>query len=177
MIETIKKGKALSTANGNGVAQSHVQSDGVSYNSDGYSVKSCRLCGGKAETLSGLCRPCWHRVYQEWGERCKEREFELHLHEYIEQKVTAAGAAQAPVARVGQFTVLPDGTIIGPKEYLESEHFTQIKAEIESGNHPVLRAALGAGQSIENAVLVTVVTDYAAWRGTKELHAALRVRA
>lgn len=175
MIATVKKRKALS-ANGNGRAQSRVLTDGSVYSSNGHAVK-CRLCGGTVETLSGLCWKCFHQAYAEWGERCKEREFELHLHEYIEQKVTAAGAAQAPVARVGQFAITPDGAIIGPKEYLESEHFARLKEEIESGNHPVLRAALAAGQGVENAVLVTVVTDYAAWRGTKELYAALGVGA
>lgn len=170
MLKTLskrtEKEKTIGVA-GQASANGHGQSNGISYNGDG---RACKLCSSKpVETLSGLCWSCRHEVYREWSECCKDRDFDLHLHEYIAQKIAAAGAAQAPVARVGRFAIFANGTIIGPKEYLESEHFAQVLAEIERGRHPVLRAALAAGRSVENAVLVTVVTDYAAWRGTREL--------
>lgn len=75
---------------------------------------------------------------------------------------------------VGAFTYEPaTGAITGPERYMR-ERFPAVKAEIEAGRNVCFNAGAGGlSPNVETALLVAVQTDYAGWRGTQQLNAAL----
>lgn len=69
---------------------------------------------------------------------------------------------------VGEFTLTESGTITGPAAFMESEQYARKVAEIQSGRCPVFNyGAAGASPSAEVAFLVSVQTEYAAWKGAQ----------
>jgi hypothetical protein len=73
---------------------------------------------------------------------------------------------------VGRF-VYENGEISGPADYMR-ERFPAMKEKIESGNSVVFNyGAAGASPSAIVAYLVAVQTDYAGYRGQKEMESWL----
>jgi len=71
--------------------------------------------------------------------------------------------------RVGEFTF--DGQYVtGPKDFMESESWRHLREQIAHGQNAVLNYAISSGQSpsVEVALLVTIQTHYAGWRGTRD---------
>lgn len=72
--------------------------------------------------------------------------------------------------QVGEFTLTAGGTVTGPAEYMRergSDHLRQI----EQGQDVIVNS--GYSPDIETAILVSLQTDYAAWRGARQMTAAL----
>lgn len=70
--------------------------------------------------------------------------------------------------QVGQFTLTTSDngniSIAGPKAYMEEQGNARIE-KIEAGECVVFRASLQHSPNIGTAVLVSLQTDYAAWKG------------
>ena len=75
---------------------------------------------------------------------------------------------------VGQFTI-KDGSLYGPKDYMAEQGNAKLD-EILSGVSVVFNTSirLNPGQDIETAILVTLQTDFAGWKGTRELLKGLK---
>jgi len=64
------------------------------------------------------------------------------------------------------------GDIFGPEDYMQSAHFAATKAKIEDGSHVLLNAGLWANdQSLDRLLEVIFQTDYAAYKGAREIAA------
>ena len=75
---------------------------------------------------------------------------------------------------VGNFTLSSDGTVIGPKDYIESGWFERRIARIEEGADVVFNYATGqGGQDPVRAILVSLQTNYAEYCGWKRTQAML----
>lgn len=76
------------------------------------------------------------------------------------------------VTTVGRFT-FDDETneVSGPAEYMKSEQYKRLIAEIEGGRNHTFRAAIEYSPTFEVALLVTIQTDYAGWHGMKAFNA------
>lgn len=84
----------------------------------------------------------------------------------------SAETASSPavvVATVGAFKLFADGSILGPAEYLASEHYRACIAKIKAGQSAVVNYGGGSGQPVETLILVAIQTDYALWKGLQSL--------
>ncbi len=81
---------------------------------------------------------------------------------------TAASPAVV-VATVGAFKLFADGSIVGPAEYLASEHYRACIAKIRGGQSAIVNYGGGSGQRVETLILVALQTDYASWKGLQSL--------
>jgi len=63
------------------------------------------------------------------------------------------------------------GDIFGPEDYMQSAHFAATKAKIEDGTHVLLRAAPNFEQPLDRLLEVIFQTDYAAYKGAREIAA------
>ena len=72
------------------------------------------------------------------------------------------------VATVGKFSW--DGqTITGPRDYMEDPGgFPKVKADLESGRNAIIGAA-PIGTDTVTLMLVAIQTNYAGWKGTRDL--------
>ena len=75
--------------------------------------------------------------------------------------------------KVGAFT-WENGTVSGPKEFMESKAAAECFADIEAGRNVVVNAC--PHNNVAVAILVAIQTCYAAWKGTREFLNALRKR-
>ncbi len=75
---------------------------------------------------------------------------------------------------VGAFTI-KDGSLYGPKEYMDEQGNAKLD-EILGGVSVVFNTSmrLNPHQDIETAILVALQTDYAGWKGTKQLLDSLK---
>jgi hypothetical protein len=71
----------------------------------------------------------------------------------------------------GKFT-LDNGTLTGPAEYMR-QRGNALADAICAGKDAVFNMTSHLSPSVEMAVLVRLQTDYAAWRGARQLMAAL----
>ena len=69
--------------------------------------------------------------------------------------------------KVGNFEV-ENGNVIGPKEYMESDSYAKTRHEIEEGTH-CLFSHFEVGTPVDMMIAVILQTDYAGWRGTRQL--------
>lgn len=75
---------------------------------------------------------------------------------------------------VGRFSYNREtGEVSGPEEYMRERGFARI-ARIESGNDVVFNMGCVHSPNVETAVLVSLQTDYAGWKGTRQLLNGLR---
>jgi hypothetical protein len=70
---------------------------------------------------------------------------------------------------VGEFTY-EDGTVTGPAEYMKERGNTRLKKILDGEDHVFNAGArFSPMTSTEKLVLVSLQTDYAGWKGTREL--------
>ena len=70
---------------------------------------------------------------------------------------------------VGPFTLdMATGDLVGPADYMASENYRRKMAAIEAGTD-MLSTSPFASRDLGTAILVSIQTDYAAWRGQQEL--------
>ena len=70
---------------------------------------------------------------------------------------------------VGRFTYdSADGSIQGPKAYI-GERFDAVMNGIYAGRSTVFNFATAQGSEPAAAILVALQTDYAGWKGTRDL--------
>lgn len=70
------------------------------------------------------------------------------------------------VTTVGAFTFdSATSEVTGPAEYIRSAEYRRCVASIEGGTSHCFRAAMEHSPNLETALLVTIQTDYAGWRG------------
>lgn len=70
---------------------------------------------------------------------------------------------------VGKFTYDPDAeTIEGPAAYMEDQGSDKLK-KILDGKDMVFNMCSHHSPNIQTAILVSLQTDYAGWRGIREL--------
>ncbi|TMC01251.1 MAG: hypothetical protein E6J41_33310 [Chloroflexi bacterium] len=75
----------------------------------------------------------------------------------------------------GDFTLVSDGTVIGPKDYIESEWYERRIARIEAGTDAVFNyATQNEGQDPVRAILVSLQTHYAEFCGWRRTQAMVR---
>jgi len=75
---------------------------------------------------------------------------------------------------VGAFTYNREtGEVSGPEEYMRERGFARI-ARIEAGQDVVFNMGCTRSPNVETAVLVSLQTDYAGWKGTRQLLNSLR---
>ena len=60
------------------------------------------------------------------------------------------------------------GEVVGPQEYLNSEQYQETKRKIENGTH-VLIGAFPSDVPTGTMLEVILQTDYAAWKGYREM--------
>ena len=73
---------------------------------------------------------------------------------------------------VGRFTYDPTtGSISGPRAYVESDAFAKILERIRRGDDPC--GAFRFSPDPVTAVLVTLQTDFAEWRGMRDFEAQM----
>ena len=70
--------------------------------------------------------------------------------------------------KVGAFTLTADGSIKGPAAYMNSAQFVRKLAAIEAGTD-MLSTCRFASPDPLTAILVSIQTDYAGWKGTQQL--------
>ena len=71
---------------------------------------------------------------------------------------------------VGKFTMDETGTISGPADYMASEQFARRLRAIEAGTDMLSTCQYASSDPLV-AALVSIQTDYAAWRGAQQIHA------
>lgn len=70
---------------------------------------------------------------------------------------------------VGKFTFdRKTGVVSGPKEYMEERGSARIRS-IEDGQDVVFNFGVTSAPDVFTAVLVSLQTDYASWRGARQL--------
>ena len=67
------------------------------------------------------------------------------------------------------------GEVVGPAAYLASDHYRCTKRKIEDGTH-VLIGAFPPNTPIGTMIEVILQTDYAAWKGARQLAQGLAFR-
>jgi len=73
------------------------------------------------------------------------------------------------VTKAGRFWL--DGTILaGPEDYLTSPAFDERMEQIKAGRCTVFIYALQHGSDYGKALLISLQTDYAAWRGMQQFN-------
>lgn len=77
------------------------------------------------------------------------------------------------VKTVGEFTYYSDGSLEGPALYLEVRGNDFIK-QLNRGDSAVLRMGLMQGSDPVTAFLVALQTDFAGWKGTRQLVNSLK---
>jgi len=78
------------------------------------------------------------------------------------------------VKTVGQFTIDTETCeITGPAAYMEEQGNARLKA-ILAGEDVVFNMGATRSPDVFTAVLVSLQTDYAGWKGTRQLLAGLR---
>lgn len=65
------------------------------------------------------------------------------------------------------------GEVQGPAEYLQSEAFAVVQDRINAGKSLVANEAAAHGSPPYVAALIAIQTDYAAWKGMREMEARL----
>jgi len=70
--------------------------------------------------------------------------------------------------KVGQFEIR-DGAVYGPAEYMRERGNARI-AKIEAGNDAVFNFGCLKSPDVETAILVSLQTDYAGWRGMQSFN-------
>lgn len=76
---------------------------------------------------------------------------------------------------VGQFTI-ENGELSGPADYMCERGKARLES-ILAGNDPVFNMGLRHSPSPETAMLVSLQTDFAGWKGERQLREALEVAA
>lgn len=77
---------------------------------------------------------------------------------------------------VGRFTFdAEDSTVSGPADYIRSEQYQRLIAEIEGGRNHTFRAACEHSPDFVTALLVTIQTDYAGFAGMQQFNAMREV--
>jgi hypothetical protein len=73
---------------------------------------------------------------------------------------------------VGAFTY-QDGSVSGPADYMKEQGFAHLR-KIESGTDVVFNFGVSSGESPTPivALLVSIQTDYAGWKGSRDFFAA-----
>ncbi|MCC6356011.1 MAG: hypothetical protein IT577_19160 [Verrucomicrobiae bacterium] len=85
-----------------------------------------------------------------------------------EERARAAIDAAGPQA-CGRFSFDPEtGAITGPAEYMESGHYARRMAAITGGRDVVTSFGYSQHGDAIKAVLVSLQTDYAAWKGMRD---------
>lgn len=69
--------------------------------------------------------------------------------------------------KVGQFEIR-DGALYGPAEYMKDQGNAKLD-RILAGRDVVFNVGVTRSPDIETAVLVSLQTNYAGWKGTREL--------
>lgn len=78
------------------------------------------------------------------------------------------------VKTVGQFTIDTEtGTVTGPADYMNEQGSARLE-RILSGDDVVFNYGATRSPDVFTAVLVSLQTDYAGWKGTRQLLAGLR---
>jgi len=78
------------------------------------------------------------------------------------------------VKTVGQFTFNTETNVVeGPAEYMREQGSARLE-RIMSGNDVVFNMGVTRSPDVYTAVLVSLQTDYAGWKGTRQLLAGLR---
>lgn len=78
------------------------------------------------------------------------------------------------IITVGRFTYNKEtNEVSGPAEYMEERGFAKLDA-IMAGTDVLFNFGCVKSPSVEVAVLVSLQTDYAGWKGTRQLLAGLR---
>ena len=76
---------------------------------------------------------------------------------------------------VGQFTCDSEtGTVVGPAEYMKDRGHDKLE-EILSGKSVVFNMGCARSPNVYVAMLVALQTDFAGWRGMRQLCAGLGV--
>lgn len=76
---------------------------------------------------------------------------------------------------VGRFTIEPDGALTGPLDYMEAKGIALVD-RILAGDDVVFNMTSQRSPDNETAILVRLQTDFANWKGTKDMLAGLRPR-
>lgn len=71
---------------------------------------------------------------------------------------------------VGRFYIGSKGDIVGPEAYMKSEAFAECKRKVEAGTH-ILIGGFPIGTDTPTMLGVIFQTDYAGWKGTREMMA------
>lgn len=74
---------------------------------------------------------------------------------------------------VGQFTLHDDGSLEGPAQYLQEQGNAFLTALLD-GTNAAFNMSAHLSPDIETAVLVFLQTDYAGWKGVRDLLSAGR---
>ena len=75
----------------------------------------------------------------------------------------------ASTKTVGSFTLnISTGDLAGPADYMRSENYRKRIAAIEAGTDTLSTCSF-ASPDPATAILVSLQTDYAAWRGHRDL--------
>ena len=72
--------------------------------------------------------------------------------------------------KVGCFEIGTDGSVRGPRAYLESGAYGTLKARIEAGTHCLI-GSFASDTPIPVMLGVMIQTDYAAWAGMRDMEA------
>ena len=73
---------------------------------------------------------------------------------------------------VGAFEIR-DGALYGPAEYMREQGNDKVE-RILAGNDVVFNVGCVKSPDVETALLVALQTDYAGWKGTRQLLASLK---
>jgi hypothetical protein len=85
-----------------------------------------------------------------------------------EERARAAILAAGPQT-CGRFSYDPaTGAVIGPADYMQSEHYARRMAAITGGRDAVTSFGYCQHGDVIKAVLVSLQTDYAAWAGMRD---------
>ena len=89
------------------------------------------------------------------------------------ERTKAAMVAAGPQT-CGRFSYDPaTGAITGPAEYMNSEHYARRMAAITEGRDAVAGFGYSQHGNLIQAVLVSLQTDYAAWKGMRDFERGL----
>lgn len=89
------------------------------------------------------------------------------------ERARAAIEAAGPQT-CGRFSYDPEtGAISGPAEYMQSESYSRRMAAITEGRDAVTSFGYAEHGDVIKAVLVSLQTDYAAWKGMRDFERGL----
>lgn len=73
---------------------------------------------------------------------------------------------------VGQFSLNPvTGALTGPADYLAERGNARVEAILSGDRDPVFVEGYRQTRSVEQALLVSLQTDYAGWKGARDFAA------